>query len=84
MSHLTGRSILLQSDQLSSSMVLESYLSVVAYVWCMCLGATSMLCPCLRFEAAKLVMNWLSSHEDQALQRMAVAVISILVAKVGP
>lgn len=29
-----------------------------------------------------LVINWLSSHEDPTLQRMAVAVISILVAKV--
>lgn len=28
------------------------------------------------------MINWLSSHEDPALQRMAVAVISILVAKV--
>uniref|UniRef100_A0A8C8M7T2 Protein zer-1 homolog-like C-terminal domain-containing protein n=1 Tax=Oncorhynchus tshawytscha TaxID=74940 RepID=A0A8C8M7T2_ONCTS len=37
-----------------------------------------------RFEAAKLVMNWLSGHVDRTLQRMAVAVISILVAKVGP
>uniref|UniRef100_A0A3P8RQ77 Zyg-11 family member, cell cycle regulator, like n=1 Tax=Amphiprion percula TaxID=161767 RepID=A0A3P8RQ77_AMPPE len=31
---------------------------------------------------ATLVINWLSSHEDPTLQRMAVAVISILVAKV--
>lgn len=29
-----------------------------------------------------LVINWLCSHEDPTLQRMAVAVISILVAKV--
>ncbi|KAM6948705.1 protein zyg-11 homolog [Aplochiton taeniatus] len=36
-----------------------------------------------RYEAAKLVMNWLSSHEDPILQRMAVAVISILVAKLS-
>uniref|UniRef100_A0A3Q4GPW6 Zyg-11 family member, cell cycle regulator, like n=1 Tax=Neolamprologus brichardi TaxID=32507 RepID=A0A3Q4GPW6_NEOBR len=32
--------------------------------------------------SAMLVINWLSSHEDPTLQRMAVAVISILVAKV--
>ncbi|XP_020323141.1 protein zyg-11 homolog isoform X2 [Oncorhynchus kisutch] len=36
-----------------------------------------------RFEAAKLVMNWLSGHVDRTLQRMAVAVISILVAKLS-
>ena len=35
-----------------------------------------------RYLAATLVINWLSSHEDPTLQRMAVAVISILVAKV--
>lgn len=29
-----------------------------------------------------LVINWLSRHEDPILQRLAVAVISILVAKV--
>uniref|UniRef100_A0A3P8RQ09 Zyg-11 family member, cell cycle regulator, like n=1 Tax=Amphiprion percula TaxID=161767 RepID=A0A3P8RQ09_AMPPE len=34
------------------------------------------------YLAATLVINWLSSHEDPTLQRMAVAVISILVAKV--
>uniref|UniRef100_A0AAY4D8A6 Protein zer-1 homolog-like C-terminal domain-containing protein n=1 Tax=Denticeps clupeoides TaxID=299321 RepID=A0AAY4D8A6_9TELE len=32
-----------------------------------------------RFEAAKLVMMWLSTREDQTLQRMAVAIVSILV-----
>ena len=36
-----------------------------------------------RFEAAKLVMQWLCNHEDQNMQRMAVAIISILAAKVG-
>uniref|UniRef100_A0A674B9B4 Protein zyg-11 homolog n=1 Tax=Salmo trutta TaxID=8032 RepID=A0A674B9B4_SALTR len=36
-----------------------------------------------RFKAAKLVMNWLSGHVDRTLQRMAVAVISILVAKLS-
>lgn len=36
----------------------------------------------LRFEAAKLVMQWLCNHEDQNMQRMAVAIISILAAKV--
>uniref|UniRef100_UPI003AADFACC protein zyg-11 homolog n=1 Tax=Centroberyx gerrardi TaxID=166262 RepID=UPI003AADFACC len=36
-----------------------------------------------KYLAAKLVMNWLSSHEDATLQRMAVAVISILVAKLS-
>ncbi|RVE61496.1 hypothetical protein OJAV_G00171390 [Oryzias javanicus] len=35
-----------------------------------------------RYLAAMLVINWLSNHEDPTLQRMAVAVISILVAKV--
>lgn len=41
-------------------------------------------CSCSRFRylAATLVINWLSSHEDPTLQRMAVAVISVLVAKV--
>uniref|UniRef100_A0A3Q0RWG7 Zyg-11 family member, cell cycle regulator, like n=1 Tax=Amphilophus citrinellus TaxID=61819 RepID=A0A3Q0RWG7_AMPCI len=34
------------------------------------------------YLAAMLVIDWLSSHEDPTLQRMAVAVISILVAKV--
>lgn len=37
----------------------------------------------LRFEAAKLVMQWLCNHEDQNMQRMAVAIISILAAKVN-
>ncbi|KAM3866052.1 protein zyg-11 homolog [Diretmus argenteus] len=36
-----------------------------------------------KYAAAKLVINWLSSHEDATLQRMAVAVISILVAKLS-
>uniref|UniRef100_A0A8C7YPY7 Zyg-11 family member, cell cycle regulator, like n=1 Tax=Oryzias sinensis TaxID=183150 RepID=A0A8C7YPY7_9TELE len=35
-----------------------------------------------RYVAAMLVINWLSNHQDPTLQRMAVAVISILVAKV--
>ncbi|XP_030630419.1 protein zyg-11 homolog [Chanos chanos] len=34
-----------------------------------------------RFEAAKLVMTWLSVRENQTLQRMAVAIVSILVSK---
>ncbi|KAJ3598914.1 hypothetical protein NHX12_032877 [Muraenolepis orangiensis] len=34
--------------------------------------------PFNRFEAAKLVMQWLCNHEDQNMQRMAVAIISIL------
>uniref|UniRef100_A0A4W4F0H2 Protein zer-1 homolog-like C-terminal domain-containing protein n=1 Tax=Electrophorus electricus TaxID=8005 RepID=A0A4W4F0H2_ELEEL len=38
--------------------------------------------PFNRFEAAKLVMQWLCNHEDQNMQRMAVAIISILAAKV--
>lgn len=42
----------------------------------------STLLSCFRYLAAMLVINWLSSHEDLTLQRMAVAVISILVAKV--
>ncbi|XP_027140501.1 protein zyg-11 homolog isoform X2 [Larimichthys crocea] len=37
-----------------------------------------------KYLAAMLVINWLSSHEDPTLQRMAVAVISILVAKLSP
>ncbi|KAJ1170241.1 hypothetical protein NDU88_002122 [Pleurodeles waltl] len=37
--------------------------------------------PFNRFEAAKLVMQWLCNHEDQTMQRMAVAIISILAAK---
>ncbi|XP_044076825.1 protein zyg-11 homolog isoform X2 [Siniperca chuatsi] len=36
-----------------------------------------------KYLAATLVINWLSSHEDPTLQRMAVAVISILVAKLS-
>uniref|UniRef100_A0A669EP32 Zyg-11 family member, cell cycle regulator, like n=1 Tax=Oreochromis niloticus TaxID=8128 RepID=A0A669EP32_ORENI len=36
-----------------------------------------------KYLAAMLVINWLSSHEDPTLQRMAVAVISILVAKLS-
>ncbi|KAG7263352.1 hypothetical protein CRUP_027934 [Coryphaenoides rupestris] len=38
--------------------------------------------PFNRFEAAKLVMQWLCNHDDQNMQRMAVAIISILAAKV--
>uniref|UniRef100_A0A8C8IBD3 Protein zer-1 homolog-like C-terminal domain-containing protein n=1 Tax=Oncorhynchus tshawytscha TaxID=74940 RepID=A0A8C8IBD3_ONCTS len=37
----------------------------------------------LLFEAAKLVMQWLCNHEDQNMQRMAVAIISILAAKLS-
>ncbi|XP_038574474.1 protein zyg-11 homolog isoform X2 [Micropterus salmoides] len=36
-----------------------------------------------KYLASTLVINWLSSHEDPTLQRMAVAVISILVAKLS-
>uniref|UniRef100_A0A3P9IYM4 Si:ch1073-82l19.1 n=1 Tax=Oryzias latipes TaxID=8090 RepID=A0A3P9IYM4_ORYLA len=36
-----------------------------------------------RYVAAMLVINWLSNHQDPTLQRMAVAVISILVAKLS-
>uniref|UniRef100_UPI001CD877C6 protein zyg-11 homolog n=1 Tax=Solea senegalensis TaxID=28829 RepID=UPI001CD877C6 len=36
-----------------------------------------------KYSAATLVINWLSNHEDLTLQRMAVAVISILVAKLS-
>ncbi|XP_030259314.1 protein zyg-11 homolog isoform X4 [Sparus aurata] len=36
-----------------------------------------------KYLAAMLVINWLSRHEDPILQRMAVAVISILVAKLS-
>ncbi|XP_075876877.1 protein zyg-11 homolog isoform X2 [Nelusetta ayraudi] len=36
-----------------------------------------------KYLAATLVINWLSSHEDPTLQRMAVAVISVLVAKLS-
>uniref|UniRef100_A0A8C7SNA8 Zyg-11 family member, cell cycle regulator n=1 Tax=Oncorhynchus mykiss TaxID=8022 RepID=A0A8C7SNA8_ONCMY len=38
---------------------------------------------CTMFEAAKLVMQWLCNHEDQNMQRMAVAIISILAAKLS-
>ncbi|KAM9789851.1 protein zyg-11 homolog [Neosynchiropus ocellatus] len=37
-----------------------------------------------KYLASTLVINWLSSHEEQTLQRMAVAVISVLVAKLSP
>ncbi|XP_063742693.1 protein zyg-11 homolog isoform X2 [Eleginops maclovinus] len=36
-----------------------------------------------KYFAATLVINWLQIHEDPTLQRMAVAVISILVAKLS-
>lgn len=36
-----------------------------------------------KYLAATLVISWLSSHEDPTLQRMAVAVISILIAKLS-
>ncbi|XP_056599081.1 protein zyg-11 homolog isoform X3 [Triplophysa dalaica] len=36
-----------------------------------------------RYEATKLMMMLLENHEDQTLQRMAVAVVSILVAKLS-
>ncbi|XP_010795758.1 protein zyg-11 homolog, partial [Notothenia coriiceps] len=36
-----------------------------------------------KYFAVTLVINWLRSHEDPTLQRMAVAVISILVAKLS-
>ncbi|XP_074506669.1 protein zyg-11 homolog [Sebastes fasciatus] len=36
-----------------------------------------------KYLAATLVINWLHSHEDATLQRMAVAVISLLVAKLS-
>ncbi|KAF1383462.1 hypothetical protein PFLUV_G00132140 [Perca fluviatilis] len=39
--------------------------------------------PFNKYLAAMLVINWLCSHEDPTLQRMAVAVISILVAKLS-
>ncbi|XP_076873313.1 protein zyg-11 homolog [Brachyhypopomus gauderio] len=39
--------------------------------------------PFNRFESAKLVMQWLCNHEDQNMQRMAVAIISILAAKLS-
>ncbi|CAH2310855.1 zyg-11 homolog B isoform X1 [Pelobates cultripes] len=39
--------------------------------------------PFNRFDAAKLVMQWLCNHEDQNMQRMAVAIISILAAKLS-
>lgn len=35
-----------------------------------------------RYSAATLVINWLSTHEEPTLQRMAVAVICLLVSKV--
>uniref|UniRef100_A0A8C5AXC5 Protein zyg-11 homolog n=1 Tax=Gadus morhua TaxID=8049 RepID=A0A8C5AXC5_GADMO len=36
-----------------------------------------------RYLATKLVMTWLSSHDDPTLQKMAVAIISVLVAKLS-
>ncbi|XP_067308250.1 protein zyg-11 homolog isoform X2 [Pseudorasbora parva] len=36
-----------------------------------------------RYEAAKLIMMLLGNHEDQTVQRMAVAVVSILVSKLS-
>ncbi|XP_028328612.1 protein zyg-11 homolog isoform X2 [Gouania willdenowi] len=36
-----------------------------------------------KYLATVLVINWLSRHEDPTLQRMAVAIISILVAKLS-
>ncbi|XP_053185366.1 protein zyg-11 homolog isoform X3 [Scomber japonicus] len=36
-----------------------------------------------KYLASTLVINWLSSHEDPTLQRMAVAIISFLVAKLS-
>ncbi|KAL6104190.1 uncharacterized protein ACO6RY_13962 [Pungitius sinensis] len=36
-----------------------------------------------KYLAATLVINWLRGHEDAPLQRMAVAVVSILVAKLS-
>ncbi|KAM9323004.1 protein zyg-11 homolog [Pholidichthys leucotaenia] len=36
-----------------------------------------------RYLASTLVINWLSSHEDPTLQRMAVAIISVLVAELS-
>ncbi|KAM4552049.1 protein zyg-11 homolog isoform 2-T2 [Odontesthes bonariensis] len=36
-----------------------------------------------KYLATMLMINWLSNHEDPTLQRMAVAVISILVAKLS-
>ncbi|CAL8280831.1 unnamed protein product [Lota lota] len=36
-----------------------------------------------RYLATKLVMTWLSSHDDPTLQKMAVAIISVLVVKLS-
>lgn len=36
-----------------------------------------------RYEAAKLIMTLLGNHEDQTVQRMVVAVVSILVSKLS-
>ncbi|XP_008431398.1 protein zyg-11 homolog isoform X1 [Poecilia reticulata] len=36
-----------------------------------------------RYSAAMLVIKWLSNHEEPTLQRIAVAIISILVAKIS-
>lgn len=46
-----------------------------------CIVEVTHLDPC-RYEAAKLIMMMLGNHEDQTVQRMAVAVVSILVSKV--
>lgn len=56
-------------------------------VLCLCIAVTvlffvSVLFSWFRYLAVTLVINWLSSYDDPILQRMAVAVISTLVAKV--
>lgn len=57
-------------------------MSVLLVYFCNTVFLIPILWSWFRYLAATLVINWLSSHEDPTLQRMAVAVISILVAKV--
>ncbi|XP_077415722.1 protein zyg-11 homolog isoform X2 [Vanacampus margaritifer] len=49
----------------------------------LCSGHILQDVPFDTYLAATLVINWLSSHEDPTLQSIAVAVISILVAKLS-
>lgn len=56
----------------------------VHHPWCLGVTPSFQLWSPFRYCAATLVINWLSSHEDPTLQRMAVAVICLLVSKVTP
>uniref|UniRef100_A0A8C1JUT1 Si:ch1073-82l19.1 n=1 Tax=Cyprinus carpio TaxID=7962 RepID=A0A8C1JUT1_CYPCA len=49
----------------------------------LCSDHILQVAPFDRYEAAKLIMMMLGNHEDQTVQRMAVAVVSILVSKLS-